>query len=75
MPKSMLTSKFQTTVPKAVRKQLGLRVADELTWEVRGDEVVVRPASRAFLERRGMLADGPSPAEALRQMRQQRGSR
>lgn len=54
-----LTSKGQTTVPKAVRQALGLAPGDRVTWQVTGNRVVLTksqptedhadPAIRAFL--------------------------
>jgi AbrB family looped-hinge helix DNA binding protein len=31
---SVITSKYQTTIPKAVREKLGLSVKDALDWKV-----------------------------------------
>lgn len=37
-----LTSKAQTTVPRAVRTALKLQPGDRISYEIAGDEVVVR---------------------------------
>ena len=42
---SKLTSKFQTTVPLAVRKVLNLRAGDLVGFEVIGDEIKLRRAT------------------------------
>ena len=42
-----LSSKGQLVLPVEVRRQLGLAQGERLTIEVRGDEVVLRPARRA----------------------------
>ena len=42
---SKLTSKFQTTVPLAVRKVLHLRAGDPVGFEVIGDEIKLRRAT------------------------------
>ena len=57
---SKLTSRSQTTVPTGVRKALGLLPGDELIYEIRGREAIVRkrevedveadPVLGAFLE-------------------------
>jgi antitoxin PrlF len=39
---SRITSKAQTTIPKAVREALGLREGDEVSYEIDGDRVVLR---------------------------------
>jgi AbrB family looped-hinge helix DNA binding protein len=44
MPKSTLTVKYRTTVPKEVREKLDLRADDELQWEVSGDHAEVKPS-------------------------------
>ncbi len=51
MPKSTLTIRYQTTVPKEVREKLGLETDDELQWEVSGDHAEVK-ASRSAGPRR-----------------------
>jgi len=71
--KSTITSKYQVTVPKAIRERLGLSVSDQLHWELRGSEVVITVATPAFLERRGSIVDGPEAVDAVHQMRRSRG--
>lgn len=44
MIKSKLTSKAQTTIPKAVRAVLRLRVGDEIEYEIEGERVVLTKA-------------------------------
>lgn len=39
---SRITSKAQTTIPKAVREALDLREGDEVSYEIDGDRVVLR---------------------------------
>jgi len=38
---SKITSKAQTTVPRAVRAALRLGAGDALSWDIEGDRVVV----------------------------------
>lgn len=52
-PTSRLTSKFQTTVPSAIREKLGLRAGDTVAFHIKADEVVLRkvtPLDLAYLE-------------------------
>ncbi len=58
MSTSVLTSKFQTTVPKAVRKLLGLDVHDAIEWRVEGGKATVVPVRNGFLAHRGSIAVG-----------------
>jgi antitoxin PrlF len=45
MLKSRITRRSQTTLPNGVRKALNLRPGDdEVEWEIRGDEAIVRRA-------------------------------
>ena len=56
--KATLTSKGQITLPKAIRQTLGVNSGDKLSFQLRGDEVVMTradaehkdPAIGAFLE-------------------------
>lgn len=74
MAKSRLGKKYQTTVPREVRDELGLEPGDVLLWEVVGGTARVRPATRAFLARRGSIEVGPgSTVEDVRRARRQRG--
>lgn len=74
MAKSRLSKKYQTTVPREVRDELGLGPGDVLLWEVVSGAARVRPATRAFLMRRGSIEVGPgSTVEDVRRARRQRG--
>lgn len=42
---SKVTSKFQATIPVAVRRVLGLKKGDSVAFEIEGNTVVVRRAS------------------------------
>ena len=59
MIESTITSKGQTTLPKAVREALGAEPGDRVRYIIQGDDVrimVVRPLSRLY----GVLRyDGP----------------
>ena len=52
-PISRLTSKFQATVPSAIREKLDLKAGDTLSFHVKGEEVILRkvtPLDLAYLE-------------------------
>lgn len=55
---SIITSKYQTTVPKAIRQRLGLEVSDALEWSVENGKAVVAPIRGAFLRHRNTVAVG-----------------
>lgn len=44
MIESRISSKSQTTVPRAVRAALGLREGDRLAYQIEGDRVVMTRA-------------------------------
>ena len=44
--KSTITSKYQTTIPKAIRINLGLSIKDALEWKVENGKVILYPAKR-----------------------------
>ena len=39
---STITSKWQVTIPEAVRKEIPLKVGQRMVWEVDGDKLVGR---------------------------------
>ena len=44
---SRVTSKAQTTIPRAVRAALGLREGDRVAYEIDGDRVILTRAEAA----------------------------
>ena len=60
---SVITSKFQTTIPKAVRERLKLSVHDTLEWRVERGKIVVFPAQKEFLKFKNRIKTGPGKIE------------
>ena len=56
--KSTVTSKFQTTIPKAIREGLKLSINDSLDWELDNGKVVLKPVYNKFLEYRNSIQVG-----------------
>ena len=56
--KSVITSKYQTTIPKKVREKLKLAVNDSLEWKVVKGQMVVYPIQKRFLLRRNTISVG-----------------
>jgi AbrB family looped-hinge helix DNA binding protein len=56
--RSMITSKYQTTIPKEIRETLKLSVHDAVEWRINGNTAVVYPTQRAFLSRRSAVKTG-----------------
>jgi AbrB family looped-hinge helix DNA binding protein len=57
--KSTITSKFQITIPKAVRDTLKLSIKDTLEWEISEGKVMVYPVQKKFLGYRNKIKVGP----------------
>ena len=55
---SVITSKYQTTIPKTIRDNLGLSVKDALEWKLENGKVVVYPTKQQFLKYRNVAKVG-----------------
>lgn len=55
MPTSTLTSRGQTTIPKAIREQLQLQPGDRVEFLVEEGQVVLRRATADITELDGLL--------------------
>lgn len=66
MVKSRISSKGQITLPKSIRETLGLGLGEEVVFEVRGSEVLLKPRRKVPIEDlRGRLkSEVPFPGEA-----------
>lgn len=56
--RSVITSKYQTTIPKEIRETLKISVHDAVEWRINGNTAIVYPTQRAFLEHRGAVKTG-----------------
>ncbi|HEY2184645.1 MAG TPA: type II toxin-antitoxin system PrlF family antitoxin [Xanthobacteraceae bacterium] len=50
MIKSKITSKAQTTIPRAVREALQVREGDEVAYTIQRDRVILTKAARAAVD-------------------------
>ena len=66
MLESTITSRGRTTVPRAVRKALGLRVGDHIRYTIEEGLVCIRPA-RPIHRLRGIV-EHEGPAVTLGEM-------
>jgi AbrB family looped-hinge helix DNA binding protein len=70
---SVITSKFQTTIPKDVRERLKLSIHDTLEWKIDRGKIVVLPVHKKFIEYRNKIKTGPGKIEEdIKQARKQR---
>jgi AbrB family looped-hinge helix DNA binding protein len=56
---TVITSKFQTTIPKAIREKLLLSVKDSLNWEIEDGRIIVSPMQTDFLKHKNSVHVGP----------------
>jgi AbrB family looped-hinge helix DNA binding protein len=61
---STITSKFQTTIPKAIRENLALGVNDTLEWTVDHGKIIVAPKQKKFLKYQSKVKVGKGDIEA-----------
>lgn len=47
MIQSRITSKAQTTVPRAVRLALGIESGDDVAWQIEGDRAIMKRVAKA----------------------------
>jgi len=61
--RTTITSKYQTTIPKAVREDLSLSIHDTLEWNVENGKIVVLPMQKNFLNFRNAVKTGSGDIE------------
>jgi len=62
MTTSTLTSRGQTTIPKSVRRHLGLQRNQRLSYEMRDGCVIMRPVEQSLDHLVGLLHSSQPPA-------------
>lgn len=62
---STVTSKNQTTLPKAVVEALGVEPSDEVLYEIESGRVVMRARKGRLLDLANQGPFGPKPARAF----------
>ena len=60
---SVITSKFQTTIPKGVRERLKVTVKDTLEWKVECGKTVVVSVQKRFLNYKNSVKTGAGKIE------------
>ncbi len=60
---SVITSKFQTTIPKDIRERLKLSIHDTLEWKVDRGKIVVLPVQKKFLKYKNRIKTGRGKIE------------
>lgn len=55
---SVVSSKFQTTIPKSIRENMNLSVSDTLEWTIADGKIIVTPTKRDFLSYQNTIKIG-----------------
>ena len=55
---TVISSIFQTTIPKKIREQLALSVRDTLEWRVEGGRIIVTAPQPDFLQYKNSISIG-----------------
>jgi len=63
MSVSVLTKKWQTTIPKDVRNFLGLKPKDKIFYLIEGERVVLKPLRGNILDLRGSVYTKERPID------------
>lgn len=58
---STLTSKCQVTIPKEIRKRLGIQERDKISFIIRGKDVLIKPIKGNILDLRGIVKPKNKP--------------
>ena len=61
--RTVITSKYQTTIPKAIREDLGLSINDTIEWKVENGRIVGLPMQKNFLEFKNTVKTGSGNIE------------
>ncbi len=56
--RTSITSKFQTTIPKAIRQAMNLSVKDAIEWKIENGKIVITPLKKNFLRFRNSVKTG-----------------
>ena len=63
MPISVLTKKWQTTIPKEIRNLLKLKPNDKIIYLTEGEKVILKPLRGNILELRGSVRTKKKPID------------
>ena len=73
---TIISSKFQTTIPKKIREQLALSVSDTLEWKVENGRIIVTAPRAEFLKYKNTVRIGTGDIENdIQQARNKRANR
>ncbi len=74
--RTVITSKYQTTIPKAIREDLGLCINDIIEWKVENGRIVGLPMQKNFLDFKNTVkTEGGSIENDIKLSRKRRAER
>jgi len=56
--RSKITSKYQITIPRAVRQKLRLKENDAIEWKFEDGRIFVENVEKPFIEMKGIIRTG-----------------
>jgi len=75
MIRSTLTDRGQTTIPALVRKALGLKPRQKLTYEIRDEGVLIRSETESLMDLAGSIKSSVPMASKQKEREQARKRR
>ena len=60
---SKISDKFQITIPREIRKVLGLSHGDSIEWAIENDKITIKPVRKTFYQFKGSLKVGKGDIE------------
>jgi len=73
---TVISSKFQTTIPKKIREHLSLSVSDALEWKVEDGRIIVTSPKADFLKYKNSIHVGAGDIqEDIQQARRKRAGK
>lgn len=62
--RTIITSKYQTTIPKPIREAMNLSVSDTIEWKIENGKIIMIPSKKHFLKFRNTVRVGPGNIQA-----------
>jgi len=56
--KTKITDKYQITIPKEIRKKMGLSRDDSIEWAIENEKITITPVRKTFYQFKGYLKVG-----------------
>jgi len=62
--RTLITSKYQTTIPKVIREAMNLSIKDTIEWKIEDGKIIIIPSKKQFLRFKNSLKVGPGDVRA-----------